>query len=118
MYMFWRFKMPFPDLQREIVDRNGVIVARSDFYWDAYRHAGEFDGMVKYGRLNPYADDVGRVLTDEKRREGAVRGCELGMSRWTWPELGTSVQGRTAARIHSEMVRSRRLYAPNALHIP
>ena len=118
MFMFWRFRMPVPDLQREIVDDDGRIVARLDFYWDAHRHAGEFDGLVKYGRLNPYSEkDVGRVLTDEKAREDAVRRRELGMSRWTWPELGSSVQSRTTSRIRVEMERSRRLYARSRVHI-
>lgn len=117
MHMFWRFRVPFPELQWEVLDVRGGVVARSDFYWDGYRHTGEFDGMVKYGRLNPYADDVGRVLTDEKTREDAVRRRELGMSRWTWPELGASVQSRTAERIHAEMDRSRQLYTRRAVHI-
>lgn len=117
MHMFWRFRVPPPELQWEILDADGRVVARSDFYWDAYRHTGEFDGMVKYGRLNPYVDDVGRVLTDEKVREDGVRRRELGMSRWTWPELGGSVQSRTAARIQAEMDRSRQLYTRHAVHI-
>ena len=117
LHMFWRFRMPSPELQQEVLDADGRSVARSDFYWDAYRHTGEFDGFVKYGRLNPYTDDVGRVLTDEKMREDAVRRRELGMSRWTWPELGASVQARTASRICAEMDRSRQLYTRRAVHI-
>jgi hypothetical protein len=117
LFMFWRFKLPFPELQRGIVSPAGMVVARPDFFWETYRHTGEFDGMVKYGRLNPYVRDVGRVLTDEKAREDAIRSQGLGMTRWTWAELGTHVQARTASRIREEMERSRRLYARDAVHI-
>jgi hypothetical protein len=117
LFMFWRFKLPFPEIQRRISNSLGVVIARSDFSWHAYRHVGEFDGLLKYGRLNPYDRDIGRVLTDEKSREDAIRSEGWGMTRWTWAELGTHVQKRTATRILEDMERSRRLYARGAVHI-
>jgi hypothetical protein len=78
-----------------------------DFDWEAWRHSGEFDGLIKYGRLNPDDVDPGLVLVDEKTREDAVRGTGRGMSRWTWPELPLR---RTVERLKYDLERSRTLY--------
>lgn len=72
-HMFWRHGLPYPELQYSVLDENGQFVGRTDFCWCGYRHVGEFDGLVKYGRLNPYITDIGRVITDEKIREDLIR---------------------------------------------
>jgi hypothetical protein len=48
---FYRNDIPMPRLQFHVIDRHGVLVGISDFYWDEHRHLGEFDGMIKYQRL-------------------------------------------------------------------
>ena len=43
--------LPRPTLQHEVFDDRGILIARCDFAWPERRTVGEFDGMVKYGRL-------------------------------------------------------------------
>lgn len=118
LYMMWRHGIPHPELQWRVVTSAGIIVARTDFAWIEARHTGEFDGLVKYGRLNPYATDPGRIIADEKIREDLVRDELLGMSRWVWSELEPAVQAKTAIRIKRGIEVSRRLYRHNATTIP
>ena len=113
LFMMWSHGVPYPDLQWQVLTSGGVVVARVDFAWIGDRHTGEFDGLVKYGRLNPYATDVGRVLAKEKRREDAVRAESLGMSRWGWADLGGAKGAATAWRINEGRAQSRRLYSRN-----
>ncbi len=118
LYMFWREGVPRPDTQVVVRTASGVEVARTDFGWLESCHVGEFDGMVKYGRLNPYAEDPGRIIIDEKRREDRVRAERLGMSRWTWSDLAPSVRARTAAGIVRSIQQSRALFGHGRTHIP
>jgi len=118
MFMFALTDVPKPEPQVEIL-RGGVAIARSDFGWLPYRHVGEFDGMIKYGRLNPYSgDDIGKVLVDEKRREDDIREQSFGMSRWVWSDLHPSSRRNTGARILAGIERSRRVHTHDAVHIP
>jgi hypothetical protein len=117
LFMFWREGVPRPDVQVIVTDRAGIEVARTDFGWIPDRHTGEFDGRLKYGRLNPNLSDPGRVLFAEKRREDRVRNEDVGMSRWTWEEMEPSARKGTARRIQADIERSRRIYARNATHI-
>ena len=116
MCLFRVHAIALPEPQVEIRDAAGRLVARTDFLWERARHVGEFDGLVKYGRLNPYETDVGRVLVDEKRREDAVRRLSYGVSRWTWSELAPAVAAQTAGRIREDLERSRVL-APRAIDL-
>ncbi len=118
LHMMWRHGIPHPELQWEVVTSAGVTVARTDFAWLDARHTGEFDGLVKYGRLNPYMTDPGRVIADEKIREDLVRDELLGMSRWVWADLAPTAQARTAARIKRGIETSRRLYRRSATTVP
>lgn len=118
LHMFWKHGVPFPELQYVVRDKNGRFIARTDFCWCGYSHVGEFDGMAKYGRLNPYSTDVGQVIADEKIREDLVRDELFGMSRWIWKGLAPKTQPTTAATIFNGMHRSKKLYLHNATHIP
>lgn len=118
LHMFWRHGIPFPELQYVVRDKHGRFIARTDFCWCGYCHVGEFDGLSKYGRLNPYSTDVGQVITDEKIREDLVRDEQLGMSRWIWKGLAPKAQAGTAGTISQGMQRSKKLYLRNATHIP
>ncbi len=118
LFMFWREGIPRPETQVVIRTKDGQHVARSDFAWLLYRHTGEFDGLFKYGRLNSYARDPGRAITDEKKREDLVRSLMLGMSRWTWAGLDEKRRAATARSILQGLEQSKRLYARNATYIP
>lgn len=109
VHMFRRGGIPIPRMQVNVHDAHGVWVARLDFDWEDFHHCGEFDGLAKYGRLNPYASSMqGQVLVDEKLREDAVRDLGRGMSRWIWRELETP--RATCRRISVAMEQSRRLF--------
>lgn len=118
LHMMWRHHIPHPELQLEIVTIDGRVIARTDFAWMWCRHTGEFDGMKKYGRHNPFTDDPGRAIELEKVREDRVRDEQLGMSRWVWSGLEPLAQKKTAASIRQAMERSKKLYVRNATNIP
>lgn len=110
MYFFGAHRVPRPTVQYRVTAGDGREVARCDFGWDDHRHVGEFDGAVKYGRLNPHAgSDAAQVLIDEKRREDRVRAQGWGMTRWMWSEL-TNDPSRLARRLLDDLEQSRRLY--------
>lgn len=114
LYLFGTHRVPRPTVQLTIHTEAGEQVARCDFGWEEARHVGEFDGAIKYGRLNPYAGaDLGQIVIDEKQREDKVRGCGYGMSRWMWPELNARPMD-LARRILADLETSRRLYRRNA----
>lgn len=82
-----RLELPPPVLQYEILDAAGRLIARCDFAWPARRTVGEFDGMVKYGRLRRPGETVEEAVHREKLREDAVRDQGWEMARWGWAEL-------------------------------
>ena len=109
IYMFRMGGLPVPRMQVEYFDLNGTSIGRVDFDWEDFCHCGEFDGLAKYGRLNPYGGgDLGQVIVDEKRREDRIRGLGRGMSRWVWSELYSPAA--TCRRIRAAMEQSRRLH--------
>lgn len=108
MYFFATHGLPIPTPQVEFCDADGVF-ARADFTWLEHQHVGEFDGLVKYGRLNPHRGDaVGQVLVEEKRREDRIRALDYGVSRWTTGDLGKKRRAQTAERIREALEQSRR----------
>ena len=109
VYMFRMGRMPIPRMQVEYFDADGLSIGRVDYDWDEFWHVGEFDGLFKYGRLNPYGGgNLGQVIIDEKRREDRIRDVGRGMSRWVWSDLHTPAE--TCRRLRAAMERSRRLY--------
>lgn len=113
VYMFRTGRIPVPRMQVELFDANGVSVGRVDYDWEDFWHVGEFDGLAKYGRLNPYGGgNLGQAVVDEKRREDRIRGIGRGMSRWVWSDLHSPAA--TCRRIRAAMEQSRRLYGPPA----
>ncbi|MCW2748314.1 MAG: hypothetical protein JWP10_1456, partial [Nocardioidaceae bacterium] len=99
LHMFWKHAIPRPTLQFEVRRSSGLLVGRSDFAWEDFRHLGEFDGAIKYGRLNPDPSNPGAVITSEKTREDGMRDEVFGMSRWTWPDLDAERASATSRRI-------------------
>lgn len=92
--------LPVPEPQVEILARNGVLVGRLDFYWDAFGVAGEVDGKVKY-RDNPE-----QALWREKRRQEHMEDLGLIFVRWGRADLDDL--GRLAARIAAVLARGAR----------
>ena len=74
-------RLPRPDLQRLICDDHGVVVTRSDFYWDEFGVIGESDGAMKWG--DPEVRD--------KRDKTTWLLEELGLVvvRWGWSDATT-----------------------------
>jgi|GEM_PF-5508716 len=116
MFMFWKEGLPRPEVQSVIDVGDGAGSPRVDFEWWKFRHVGEFDGLVKYGRLNTGIDQAD-VLVHEKVREDRIRSTNRGMSRWTYGDLDRRVSSLTCARIRRAMEHSRRQFARNAVQI-
>lgn len=75
------------DLQFEVYDHRGRLVARSDFAWAQQRTLGEFDGRIKYEGLLEPGQRASEVVYAEKLREDAAREEEWEMVRWSWADL-------------------------------
>ncbi len=80
---------PIPDLQREFfVD--GVLIGRTDFYWEVADCIGEMDGDVKYlGGGISGGTSAEQVVLAEKRREDALRRLVAAFIRFTWNDALT-----------------------------
>lgn len=108
-YLFWRHDIPRPDLQFRVLDAKGLVVARTDFAWELYRHLAEFDGRVKYdGTFVPHGFES---VFDEKRREDLVRAQYWGLTRLIWADLHERAVAATIARLRADLDRSRSLLA-------
>jgi hypothetical protein len=86
--LFKRQGIPTPELQFEVYDERGTLVAVTDFVWHEHRAFGEFDGKLKYTRLARPGELPGDVVFREKRREDLVRHLTgYGCGRMTWDDL-------------------------------
>ena len=77
--------LPRPELQYEILDDNGLLVARCDFAWPDRRTVGEFDGLREV--LRSSWANTNEVVVTEKRREDAIRSYSWQVARWIWADL-------------------------------
>ncbi|GAB3707984.1 type IV toxin-antitoxin system AbiEi family antitoxin domain-containing protein [Mariniluteicoccus flavus] len=100
--------LPMPDLQVSVVDHNGEEVARCDYGWEAYGLVGEFDGMVKYGRLLRPGQSVDDVIRAEKQREGRILQQGRWIARWITPDLRNIAQFRAGVLSSLAAARGRR----------
>ena len=82
-----RAGLPTPDLQFEVFDPTGQLVARTDFAWAERRTVAEFDGKIKYGRLLRPGETGGDVIFREKVREDLLRDLGWEVVRWIWADL-------------------------------
>ncbi|WP_240524231.1 hypothetical protein [Gordonia polyisoprenivorans] len=48
---------------------------------------GEFDGMIKYGRLRRPGESIADAVIREKLREDEIRDTGPRVVRWTWNDL-------------------------------
>jgi hypothetical protein len=106
----YRNDIPLPELQFHVIDRHGVLVGISDFYWDKHRHLGEFDGMIKYQRLLRPGETTSDCVIREKKREDAMRADLRGMSRFIWAEVMPQRARRAMADLAQALDQSYRLY--------
>ena len=107
-HLMWTQHLPEPELQFEVRDEWGNLIGVTDFAWPDHGLLGEFDGMMKYGRLLREGESPGGVVTREKNREDDLR-CATGwlMVRLIWAELFRP--GPTAAKIRRQLERGRTL---------
>jgi hypothetical protein len=82
-----RADLPAPVLQWKVRNRAGDHVGTVDFGWQPQRTVGEFDGLVKYGRLLKPGQSAADVVVAEKIREDALRAENLTVVRWLWRDL-------------------------------
>ncbi len=94
--------LPRPTLQYEVWDDNRKI-ARCDFAWEEFCTVGEFDGMIKYGRLLKPGQSVSDVIVAEKLREDAIRDAGWQVVRWIWADLSDPTH--LAHRLHRAFAR-------------
>lgn len=86
------FGVPTPELQYDVRDERGHVVARSDFAWPEQRTVGEFDGRIKYSRLVRPGETPADVVWREKKREDRIRDLGWEVVRWTWVDLADGSQ--------------------------
>ena len=107
---FYRFGIPMPELQWEVLDDGGALIGEADFYWKEYRHLGEFDGKVKYQKLLRVGESPSDCVFREKRREDRMRAGSRGMTRFTWASVMQPAVRRTMLELRQALEQSRRLY--------
>ncbi len=96
-------RLPAPRPQARICDPSGAIVARCDFYWDAFGVAGEADGAMKW------ADDPAqRDKRDEKTH--LLESLGLIVVDWGWADLRRF--GAVARRLQLGFARGARPGSP------
>ena len=96
-------RLPLPTLQHVVCDSAGCFVARLDFWWEEFGLAGEFDGMVEYGRLLRPGQSVegGPALLLDARPLGRALGSRAGPRRGRWPRSAQVVgEVRRVADLH------------------
>jgi hypothetical protein len=96
--------LPAPILQLKVHNGQGRLLGRCDYGWKDGRLLGEFDGLVKYGRLLLPGETSGDKIVKEKRREDLLRDTGARVVRWVWAELD-----------HPDRLRVRIQHALNAV---
>jgi Transcriptional regulator, AbiEi antitoxin len=107
---YYRYGIPMPDLQFDVFDDRGVLIGTADFYWDDFRHLGEFDGKIKYQKLLRPGESPSDCVFREKRREDAMRADSRGMSRFVWVDVIPRNARRTMTQLRAALDQSRWLY--------
>ena len=123
---------PLPVPQVELVDDDGVLVARADFWW-VEGVVGEADGRAKYllraAALGGATDEaLAMTLHLEREREGHIRHLGAELERWDARDvLGRSrpaalgrrlERARTVAASRGALIHTRLTPAPRRLHSP
>ena len=106
----YRHGIPAPELQHKVWDARGVLLGRTDFWWEAFGLLGEFDGRVKYERLLREGESSTDAVVREKTREDEMRATRCGMTRFVWSEVQPGRAERRMTKLAHELEQSRRLY--------
>jgi hypothetical protein len=97
-WLFWTFGLPAPQCQFEVRDASGILRGTCDWGWPCCGLLGEFDGVIKYGRLVAPGLHAGDVVFAEKKREDELRELTgYAMIRLTWDDY--SRPSLTASRV-------------------
>ena len=105
--VFADHRIPAPEPQFPVYDRTGRLAGRCDFGWEDLHTVGEFDGMIKYGRLLLKPGQLPEdALFEEKRREDHLRDLGWQVVRWVWADLYTPAT--LIERLHRAFARGRR----------
>ena len=107
---FHRYGIQIPDLQHDVFDDRGALIGTWDFYWEDYRHLGEFDGKIKYQKLLRAGESPSDCVFREKRREDAMRADLRGMTRFTWSMVMPDTARQTMTALARALDQSYRLY--------
>lgn len=83
-------KLPVPELQIEMYDRDGQI-GRVDLLFRCFRVILEVDGLIKY--TDPWCGDPMEALRREHAREARLRAVGWTVIRTTWQELVSNPAG-------------------------
>lgn len=71
-YLCWKFGLPKPEVNHEVRDRRGRVVARVDLAWPELGVFVEFDGREKYVRFRRPGEDLTDYLLRQNERERLV----------------------------------------------
>lgn len=80
----WLMGIPMPQLQVEHFDADGLLVARTDFFWPEWGVCGEVDGKFKYDQLLQPGQTAADAVMAEKRRDEALRQLGYWPTHWDW----------------------------------
>lgn len=84
-----RAGLPTPELQVEIVDPAGEVIARPDFLWPDQGVVGEVDGIIKYRDLLLPGQAPAAVILAEKQRDARLERCGYRVIHWGWAEASS-----------------------------
>ncbi len=80
--------LPAPVPQQRIRNEHGVIIARTDFYWDEFGVAGEADGKIKW--------QEDETIDEAWERHDDLGDLGLVVVRWGWNEAVRTPRQLTA----------------------
>ena len=83
-FMCWQQKIPLPEPQHVVLDRDGSVIARVDFAWPELGVFLEFDGRIKYERYRREGESLEDYVIREKKR--AERVCMV--TGWVCIRIG------------------------------
>lgn len=100
-YICWAQHLPAPEVNYEIRDRSGKVIARVDLAWPHLGVFVEFDGLEKYQRSRRQEETPAQCVERERRREARI----IELTGWrvvrvVWADLYRPAE--TADRIRAQ----------------
>lgn len=103
-HLFRASHIPAPQLQYEEYGSAAELIGICDWGWPDHGLLGEFDGLVKYGRLLRPGQEPGDVVFAEKQREDLIREVtDCRMVRIIWSDYDRPQL--TARRVREKLRR-------------